>query len=295
MKALNSNNKYISAFGKFLLIIFTSLNFYFHSGDLLLADDIELKNGKKYQNVKTELGSNFLLVKTEDGNTIQIPLTNLKKVKPSPVYWTKNKDVKLETSNTTLDKEENKNVESHSNITSTNPKSQIVRSTFIWQAAIPGWSGLIMTNYWYFGIMFSSLELYTLRNFVLYLNQPNPLIKKEIFYFQLNEIRLDRGNRIEERNEFRSYLALQYYNNNYTYSPNDEIISNEEFLRQRRLCFRRFLFAVFLDIGASYLISGNLKVDTALEKKSEQRFNFSFAPNFQTKNQGFDFSLSYNF
>ena len=292
---MNSNNKYISLFRKFLLVIFISLNIYIDKGNLLLADDIELKNGKKYQNVKTELGSNFLLVKTEDGNIIQIPLSNLKKVKPSPVLWTKTKDDKLEPPNPIKNNEEVKKEGKLSTSNPTSPKSEIDRSTFLWQAAIPGWSGLIMTNYWYYGILFSSLELYTLRNFIIYLKQPNPVVKNEIFYFQLNEMRLDRGNRIEERNEFRNYLALQYYNNHYTYSPNDEIISNEEFLRQRRLCFRRFLFAVLLDIGASYLISGNLNVDTAIEKKSEQRFNFSFAPNFQTKNQGFDFSLSYQF
>ena len=292
---MNLNNKYISLFGKSFLIILFSLISFNSNSNSLLADDIELKNGKKYQNVKTELGSNFLLVITEDGNTIQIPLSNLKKVKPSPVLWTKTKDDKLEPSNPIKNKEEVKKEGELSTSHPTSPKSQIDRSTFLWQAAIPGWSGLIMTNYWYYGILFSSLELYTLRNFIIYLKQPNPVVKNEIFYFQLNEMRLDRGNRIEERNEFRNYLALQYYNNHYTYSPNDEIISNEEFLRQRRLCFRRFLFAVLLDIGASYLISGNLNVDTAIEKKSEQRFNFSFAPNFQTKNQGFDFSLSYQF
>jgi len=264
---------------------------YFSFLVFLQGDDVELKNGKTYSNVKTNLQKDKLKITFEDGKSIQVPISSIKKIKPQEVKWNPKIETDTDTNVKTIEtKEIETKSEDNTDLPITNDSKKNTNEDFVLESFIPFWSGLNRTNLWYLGISLSALELYTFYNFTQFPRQPKEPIPDFAFLFYLNEIQRDRGIRPEERQDIRTYLFLNYYNNNHTILPSGEIVSNEHYLLERRQAFRGFLFAILLDVGITYLFSGK---DPLATSNSNRNFYFSISPNLSTKSHGFDFGFHF--
>lgn len=275
-----SSNKY---FNFFLLILFANI---------VLADDVELKSNKTYYNVKTNLQKDKLQIIQEDGKSFQIPLASIKKIKPQEVKWISKKDmdskgkqetkqIKINETNTTLSQD-------------SETKNKIQKEKTL-ESLIPFWSGLNRTKYWYLGFSLSAIELATFYNFTQFKKNPEHPIPDFVFYYYLNEIRIDKGIKLEERQEIKTYLFLNYYNNYHSLSPDGQTLSDAHYFLERRHAFRSFLFSVLFNAGITYLLTGKGSLSEQLSQPPQKKFFMALSPNFNTKNQGFDFSFNFYF
>ncbi|MBM9577449.1 hypothetical protein JWG45_09815 [Leptospira sp. 201903070] len=139
----------------------------------LYADNVILRNGIEYKNVKTVLGKFSVTIESETGSVVNIPIHSIKSIKSIPVLWngvskdsSKSEDENAGNGND-LSKDSKTNSERRSPLLS---NSAIVKQSILESlpSLIPGWSNLYRLGYPSLGALFSLTELYLVHMISVY-------------------------------------------------------------------------------------------------------------------------------
>ncbi|MBM9499326.1 hypothetical protein JWG44_03570 [Leptospira sp. 201903071] len=282
----------------FIFILCVSLFFPCFLEDLS-ADNVILRNGIEYKNVKTVLGKSSVTIESETGSVIHIPIQSIKSIKSVPIQWTN-------TSKNSLTSEDenagNGNDLSKDSKTNSDPRSsagsnfetakQSVREAF--PSLIPGWSGLYLLGYPSLGALFSLTELYLVHLISLY-SKPAPRFFDDPANFLSAYANLD-SNISSENPKFIS-LVFTYENASLVKDPISGGYTTEEKIKEgRERAVTGLISVLLLDFSVTQAISmvSKRKDKISMESGSfELKFGSRFRP--EVGESESKFSLVYYF
>lgn len=148
------------------------------------ADTLELRNGQRFENVKTTVRGGRIYVTEQNGRTRSFPAKQVGAIIPSAVNWPeapkKAEPVAPKTTPEVKPKEEKASpkVENKAEHPAEKPSTAgSLRSAMAWSMAegmVPLWSGLYRRDRFTLGAMFTTLELYAIARLAPWLRPPEP-------------------------------------------------------------------------------------------------------------------------
>lgn len=228
----------------------------------ILPDRVKLKSGKVYDNVKTSLNENTLIIRHENGKQERISASEIAELKPGKTDWNPVPKKNPESGISAKEPESPAKTEQPK----VNSLSSSEKNYQYLYSLIPGWSSLNTGRYWYLGLGLSLLELGELRR-ISGKNEIRPLLDNEDAR-NLQILSVLNGRETGSGNFLRDTLLIGFYHS-HTLTGQNADDGLESFINRRNGLIALSILTV-IDVFLSRTLG-----QTVPQKKDDLSFQFT--------------------